>query len=88
MFDQETTQYSPWMDQDDRMDICYACRKKRHENFGVLKRRRVKERDGNMYSQYKVVCPVCGKHTETHRSKQIAIREWSGKNDPENALMR
>lgn len=87
MFDQgSTVHYSPWENEKDRLAVCFPCRKKKYENFGILMRRKVRERDGHIYTQYKVVCPICKNSTEAHRSKQIAITEWEGKNNPEDVL--
>ena len=62
--------------------------KRRTTGVGVLKKRRVYGRDGDTHTEYKVQCNLCNAQTDAHRSKLIALKEWAGKQEPEDGLPR
>ena len=86
MPEQQNVRYSPWANEKEKLDACRECRKKGDAQFGSLMRRRIFERNGEIYTEYKVVCNGCKKQTTVHRSKIIAIKEWEGKNQPGDGL--
>ena len=86
MPERKSVSYSPWANEKEQFDACYDCRKKGDARFGTLMKRRIFERDGDMNTEYKVVCPGCKKQTNAHRSKMIAIKEWEGTNRPGDGL--
>ena len=82
MPEQTSTRYSPWEDKKEQFGQCRECRKKGKNAFGVLMRRRIFERGGDIHTEYKIVCPGCKRQTHAHRSKQITMMEWEGSNEP------
>lgn len=86
MPEQQSIRYSPWTKEKEKYDACMECRKKGNAKFGNLMRRRIFERSGETYTEYKIVCDGCEIQTTPHRSKMIAIKEWEGKNQPGDGL--
>lgn len=86
MPEQKAIRYSPWTDDKERFGACKYCRKKGDAHFGTLMKSRIFERDGEMNTEYKVVCHGCKRQTGAHRSKQIAVMEWEGRNQPGDGL--
>lgn len=88
MNETRSIRYMPWEDQPDICERCRNCMKCRTTGVGVLKKRRVYGRDGDTHTEYKVQCNLCNAQTDTHRSKLIALKEWTGKQEPEDGLTR
>ena len=86
MTEQPTIRYSPWTDEKERFRACYKCQIKGNIHFGTLMKRRIFERNGDMNTEYKVVCVNCKRQTNAHRSKLIAVKEWEGINQPGDGL--
>ena len=86
MPEQQSTYYSQWTNEKETLSACRPCKINGDTHFGTLMRRRVFERDGDNYTEYKVYCYGCKRSTVPHRSKQIAIKEWEGRNQPGDGL--
>lgn len=86
MPEQKTTRYSEWNKTGESFGACQECRKNGYANFGTLMKRRIFERDGNMNTEYKIVCNGCKKQTTAHRSKLLVTKEWEGINLPGDGL--
>ena len=81
-----TSRKTDWTDEPGTYEQCKKCRKRDFASYGVMMRRRIFERDGSMYSEYKIMCKTCKNQTGAHRSKMITEKEWEGKNRPGDGL--
>ena len=86
MPEQKSTHYSQWENTNECFVACNKCKKNGDAHYGTLLKRRIFERDGEMHTEYKIMCHVCKNQTNAHRSKMITIKEWEGKNQPGDGL--
>lgn len=77
---------TPWTEEPGTYEVCIKCRKNKVTSNGVMLRRRLTDREGNVHSEYKIECRMCKRSTGAHRSKLITEKEWEGKQEPEDGL--
>jgi hypothetical protein len=77
--------YTPWTDEPGKCEQCRICKQAHCESYGTMQKRR-HSTDSETYSEYKIVCKLCKQATGAHRSKLITIKEWEGKQEPQDIL--
>lgn len=86
MSEERRIQYTQWEDQPGSYEACQTCRKNGDISYGIMLRRRVTGRDGDMHTEYKIMCRNCGCSTDAHRFKSITEMEWESKQTPEDGF--
>lgn len=61
------------------LDRCDMCRECLSDDQPLIERRKVSNRYCVEETKFRLVCPLCGSHTDLHSSVSLAVDEWGTK---------